>query len=492
MSEPVLHSAVELGELYRQRSLSPLEVARAHLELAERLNPALGAYVTLTPELALEQAAAAEGRFLDGEPLGPLDGIPIAIKDLDDHVAGVPSSHGIPALRDYVPEEDALYVRHLREAGGVFLGKTNAPELGHKGVTDNRVIGPTSTPFDLERNAGGSSGGAAASVAAFLATLAQGSDGGGSIRIPAANCGVFGYKASFGAIPLVLRPNAFGAAAPFAHVGPLARTVADARLMLDALVGPSPRDPFSQPPLDFAGSGEEVRDLRIAYSPDLGVFAVDPEVADCVEQAVAGLAEAGARVERVHFALPLDQQELAGLWVRQVGLGLALELHELPDEAVEQLPPEPLSWMRAARSRQAVEVKADDVLRTRVLDAVEDLFERYDVLACPTLTVPPVPNRSDGRTVGPREVNGRPVEPCIGWCMTHPFNFTGHPAASLPAGQTPDGLPVGLQLVGRRHRDATLLDLCAAYESARPWLDDLLAISARLNEKEHLDGTIRT
>lgn len=480
MGELFRRSAVELGRLYRERSLSPLELTKAQIERIDALDPALGAYITLTPEIAFEQAAEAEARFHAGEPLGPLDGVPIGIKDLEEHVAGVPTSFGIPALRNYIPEEDSLYVRRLRDAGCVFLGKTNTPEVGHKGVTDNRVIGPTSTPFDIERNAGGSSGGAAASVAAFFSPLAQGGDGGGSIRIPAANCGVFGFKASFGMVPYISRPNAFSGKAPFCHVGPLARTVADARLMLDALVGPSGRDPFSLPSLDLPGSGKAAGDLRIAYSPDLGVFEVAPEVATCVERAVTGWAAAGAAVEQVNFALPIAQQELADLWVRQVGLGLAAELGDLPGEAIEQLPPEPLSWMHAARLRRALEVSADEVLRTRVLDAVEDLLEDFDVLACPTLTVPPVLNRTDGRTVGPSEVGGRTVEPCIGWCMTHPFNFTGHPAASVPAGLTANGLPVGLQLVGRRHQDAVLLDLCAEFEQARPWLDDLLTGVARL------------
>lgn len=481
-SEAFSFSAVELAGLYRRGELSPVEVARAHLDRIDRIDPVIGSYVTLTPELALEQAAAAEARLRDGSPLGPLDGIPTSVKDLDGQLAGVPNSFGLPALRDFVPTEDALCVSRLRRAGCVFLGNTNTPELGHKGVTDNRVIGPTSTPFDPSRNAGGSSGGAAASVAAFLATIGQGSDGGGSVRIPAANCGVFGFKASFGVVPLVERPNAFTATAPFCHVGPLARTVADARLMLEALAGPSPRDPFSAPALDLAGDSD-TGSLRVAYSPDLGVFEVEPAVAACVERAVAGLEAAGARVDRVDFSLPLDQGELAELWMRQAGIGDAIGLQALAAEAdgiSEELPPELDAIVRAAQTRTVLEQAADDELRTQVLDAVEGLFERYDILACPTLTVPPVPNRDDGRTLGPSEVNGRLVEPCIGWCMTHPFNFTGHPAASLPAGLTPDGLPVGLQLVGHRYRDATLLDLCAAYERCRPWMDALLASAAGL------------
>src|SRR5437588_2528516 len=282
--------ATEMAARIRRRALSPVEAVEAFLTRIGTRNSAINAYVTVVADQARAAARAAERAVMSGAPLGPLHGLPIALKDLYDFKAGVRNTFGAKPLADYVPDSDATYVHRLEAAGAIVLGKTNTPEFGHKGVTDNLLVGPTSTPFAPGKNAGGSSGGSAAAVADGLAALAQGTDGGGSIRIPAAFCGVYGFKASWGRVAVATRPNAFGWHTPFVHSGPLARTVEDAALMLGVMAGPHPRDPYSLPDDGTAyqaATHRSIGGLRVAYSARFGDFPVDQQVHDVVRAAVA-------------------------------------------------------------------------------------------------------------------------------------------------------------------------------------------------------------
>jgi amidase/aspartyl-tRNA(Asn)/glutamyl-tRNA(Gln) amidotransferase subunit A len=403
--------------------------------------------------------------------------VPVAIKDLSDSRMGVRSTYGSLPLKDYVPSETSLYIQRLEDAGAVIVGKTNAPEFGHKGVTDNFVSGPTANPFDITRNSGGSSGGAAAAVAAGMVPLAQGTDGGGSVRIPASWCGIYGIKPSFGRIADVTRPNAFITGSPYSSVGPLARSVDDAALMLSVMAGPHDRDPLSLPALPFSLADVAINGLagkRVGYSPDLGGFPVDPAVAAAVERSLESLERAGAIVEPIDVILPADQFELSLLWGRLMGVlysdalvGLFEDGYDVVGEHLDELTPAFRDMIVAAQSRSALEARADERLRSAVLDSIEDAFVGHDLLATPTVAVTAVKNRDDGLTTGPSEVNGVPVDPSIGWCLTYPFNFTGHPAASQPVGLS-NGMPVGIQFVGRRHEDARVLAASAALEKELP------------------------
>lgn len=473
-------SAVELARRLRERDLSAVEVADVFLRRIDNENPRINAFTTITHDLALETARRCDEAAAAGRTLGPLHGVPVAIKDLFDFRAGVRNTFGSLPLQDFVPDETTLYVQRLEDAGAVIVGKTNAPEFGHKGVTDNFVSGPTCNPFDTARNAGGSSGGAAAAVAAGLVPLAQGTDGGGSVRIPASWCGVYGIKPSFGRVADIARPDAYISASPFISAGPLARSVEDAALMLSVMAGPHPRDPFSLPALatslaDVAKDG--LRGKRVAFSPDLGGIPVDPAVAAIVHESLHVLEAAGAVVEPVDIRLPADQFELAQLWGRLMGVLYADSLAavlgwgvDLMADHLDELTPAFRDMLVAAQTRTAMEARADERLRTAVFDAVQDAFDGHDLLVAPTLAVTAVVNRGDGLTTGPTEVGGVAVDPSIGWCLTYPFNFTGHPAASVPAGLV-DGLPVGLQVVGQRHDDAGVLAASAAFEALAPWMD---------------------
>jgi Asp-tRNA(Asn)/Glu-tRNA(Gln) amidotransferase A subunit family amidase len=472
--------ATELAARIRRRELSPVEVVRAYLERIEKRNPLINAYTTVLADQALEQARGAEQAVMDGDRLGALHGVPIAIKDLDD-VAGVETSMGSLAVRNRIPERSAAIVERMQEAGAIVLGKTNSPEFGHKGTTDNFRFGPTSTPWVTEMNSGGSSGGSAAAVADGLAALGQGTDGGGSIRIPAAFCGVVGFKASFGRIPSVTRPDAFLWQHPYVHTGPLTRTVGDSALMLSVVAGAHERDPWSLPGIggDYLGAvGLGVEGVRIAYSPQLGNFPVHKTVAAVVEAAVHNLAGSGINIEQAEPSFGVDHHELARLWVRQISVHygaiaeyLKQDGLDLLGEHANELTPEFRDMLLAAPTYGAVEHRLDDLARTRVFDGLEDLLADHDFIISPTLAVPGIANSADGNTRGPVQIDGRTVDPLIGWCMTYPINFTGHPAVSVPAGFTQDGMPVGLQIIGRRYSDEQLIAMAAAIERTLPWCD---------------------
>jgi amidase/aspartyl-tRNA(Asn)/glutamyl-tRNA(Gln) amidotransferase subunit A len=325
-----------------------------------------------------------------------------------------------------------------------------------------------------------------------MVPLAQGSDAGGSIRIPAAWCGVVGFKPTYGRIPNTGAPNAFSSHTPFVHTGPLARTARDAALMAQVMSGPHEDDPFSLPDDGMnllAALAQDAKRLRLAYSRDMGVFAVEPAVAAVIEDCVDELRRSGLAIEDVDVRLPLDQDELSALWLREVGVlylemfdamaagGLDL-LNDFPDDI-----PQPIHAMvDKARRSSALDVRRDDMLRTQNWRAVQEFFWRFDGLLTPTVGALPVPNAADGNTLGPASINGRTVEPCIGWCLTHPFNFTGHPAASVPAGLASNGLPVGLQVVGRRLMDENVIAISRHVEEVRPWLADLNAATSRIQD----------
>jgi amidase/aspartyl-tRNA(Asn)/glutamyl-tRNA(Gln) amidotransferase subunit A len=483
-------SATELAALIRERRLSASEVLEATIARIEARDPSLNAFTHLAFDEARERAREADAAVAAGAPLGPLHGVPTAIKDLFDFKPGWPATFGgIPALRDHVLDVRCMWAQRMEEAGAIVVGKTNSPVMGFRGTCDNPLFGPTRNPFDTTRNSGGSSGGGAAAVADGMLPFAEGTDGGGSVRIPAAWCGIYGFKQSFGRVPFIARPNVFVGLAPFLFEGLLTRTVEDAARALVALSGTDPRDPlcfeFDDDPV---GALERpLQGMRIAYSPDLGDFAVDPAVAEVAAGAVRALADAGAEVEQVEVRLPAGQRELSELWCRmiapqnvQILRGLEALGHDLLGAQRDQLPEPYLRWIDHALSASAMDVMADQQLRTAVFDAVQAVFAGHDLLVTPTVGCLPVVNAERrGDTVGPSEIAGTEVERLIGWTLTYPFNYTGHPAASAPAGLSAEGLPVGLQIVGRMRADADVLTARAALERRRPWREHYARCEAR-------------
>jgi amidase len=473
-------TAVQMAAAVRGRDASPVELVDACIERIDRRNDSINAFVHRGFDEARERAREAEAAVVDGAgELGPLHGVPTAIKDLFDFKPGWPATFGgIRALRDFSLDARCAYAERMEGAGAIIMGKTNSPVMGFRGTCDNYLFGPSRNPFDLSKNTGGSSGGSAAAVADGLVPIAEGTDGGGSVRIPASWCGVYGYKASFGRVPYLARPNAFGGTDPFIFEGTLTRTVADAALGMSALIGYHPGDPLSlADDVDVLGALDRpIEGLRIAYTPDYDVFPIDPRVRAVVEVAVAAFEEAGAHVEEVSVGITRDQQELSDLWCRLI-MPINLQTFEgfkaagidVVGDHPDDLPPEYRRWLDVGAGMSALDFVRDQEIRTEVFDAIQGVFADHDLLVGPTLACLPVDNADDGNTVGPTEINGVAVDPLIGWCPTYLMNFTGHPAASIPAGMTDDGLPVGMQIAGRRLADVDVIAASAAFERLRPW-----------------------
>jgi amidase/aspartyl-tRNA(Asn)/glutamyl-tRNA(Gln) amidotransferase subunit A len=465
-----MSTAFELARRIRAKELSPVELMDATLRRIEERNPRLNAFAYQAFDEAMDTARIAETT----EPTGPLHGVPTALKDLFDFKPGWPATMGgIRALRDFRPPIACPWCERMERAGAIIVGKTNAPAMGLRGTTDNYLFGPTRNPWDTTRNAGGSSGGAAAAVADGMLTIAEGTDGGGSVRIPAAWCGVYGYKQSWGRVPAIFRPNAFDGTNPFLFEGVITNAVADAALGMTALAGYDPRDPFSlREEVDYLGAlDRDITGMRIAYSPDLDVFPVDRRVAAVVAGAVRAFEDAGAHVEQVELGIAHDQRELSDLWSRlimPINVGTVEGLRAQGYDVRPDLPPEYLRWLDVGYALTARDIARDQAMRTEVFDAIQNVFASYDLLVCPTVAALPVENADDGNTLGPSEVEGVPVDPLIGWCLTYFANFTGHPAASIPAGLA-DGLPVGMQIMGRSLADTDVIAASAAFERLRPW-----------------------
>jgi len=472
-------SAASIARNVRDGEARPTDVIEAYLERIEQQNDATNAYVTVTADCARDRARYIEQQLENEEDPGPLAGVPVAIKDLCP-VKDVRLTFGSKPFSDHVAERSAILVKRLKDAGAIVLGKTNICEFGFKGTTDNRVFGPTSTPFNLERNAGGSSGGSAAAVADGLTSIGQGGDGGGSVRIPASLCGVYGFKPSFGRVPFAARPDAFSEHTPFIHRGPITRTVSDAALAMDIIAGPHPADPFSLPgEVDFRDAlDHSIEGLDVAYSPDLGLFPVNPAVESVIESTINIFEDCGASVELADPPLDCDRQTIFEAWqtgVEVFNAGLVDGIAEKTDIDYfnkDRASASPAFVASAERGQEygALDAKRAERVRTKVYDAFREFFQMYDLLLTPTLAVPFIENDTSA-TVGPNSVAGDSVDPLVGWALTYPFNMTGHPVASIPAGFIDEETPTGMQLVGPRHADSRVIAASAAFEREQPWHD---------------------
>ncbi len=451
-------SAAKLVKGYARKKFSPVEVAQSCLAQIERHDKSLNAMVQVRPEEALAAARESEKRWLRGEPQGPVDGVPALVKDLL-LVRGWPTLRGSRTVdKSQAWDQDAPSVARLRECGAVFLGSTTTPEFGWKGVTDSPLTGITRNPWDKTKTPGGSSGGSAAAAAAGYAPLTLGTDGGGSIRIPAGFTGIFGHKPSFGRVPAwPLSP--FGTVA---HVGPMTRSVKDACLMMNVIAQPDARDWHSLPydGVDYtARLGKGIKGLRIAFSPALGYVEVDPEIASLVRNAVKVLEEMGARVEEKDPGFTDPAPCFRVLW----WAGARALLGKLPADKRKLLDPALADVVDQAKSITLDEYQEAARERGLLGSQMRQFMEGYDLLVTPTL---PIPAFEAGKLSPAPDKTGK----WVNWTpFSYPFNLTQQPAASVPCGFTPQGLPAGLHLVGRMFDDRTVLNVAHAYERATQW-----------------------
>jgi aspartyl-tRNA(Asn)/glutamyl-tRNA(Gln) amidotransferase subunit A len=462
--------AVTLAEKIRTKQLSATEVTEAVLGRMDKLNPVLGAFCTPSPDVARAQAKAIEADIMAGKTVGPLAGVPVGIKDLV-YTKGIRTTSGSIIYKDYVPTEDDVVVERLKAAGVVIIGKTNVPELGYSGASYNLIFPPTNNPWNTERTAGGSSAGSGAAVAAGIGPMAIGSDGGGSVRIPASINGLFGLKGSMGRVPLY--PGTKDETAPgvsgwesIEHIGPITRTVADGALMMSVIAsGPDDRDRRTIPNdvKWIEATKGDIKGLRVAWTPDWGYAQVDPEVREvCTKAAKVFADQLGCKLEEASpwkddyfgqfFTIVLTETDLKGMRELVAKYGDHMQPHLV--DAIK-------GTMTDTQITDAV------IARKKCANQAWRFFRTYDLLLTPTIACPPFKQGIQG----PEMIEGKKAGAFQWIAFTYQFNMTGQPAATVPAGFTKDGLPIGLQIVGRHLDDATVLRAAAAYEAAAPWKD---------------------
>lgn len=459
MSDFSFKSLSELSKGLSQKEFSAVELLNDVIDRYEKLEPRLNMFSHFDEEAARASAKATDRRIQRGEKLGELDGIPTSVKDLIA-VKGMPQQFGSRAVPPDTIAADAPSVERLRNAGAVILGKSTTSEFGCKAVGDSPLTGVTRNPWDVRKTPGGSSCGAAAMVASGLVPYAIGTDGGGSIRIPAALCGLFGIKAQFGRVPVF--PTS--ATPTLAHVGPLAKKVEDAASVLNVIAGHDRRDPgaVNGPLPDFVGAGRGYRRLRIAWSPTLGFGRVSPEIQEITAQAVNTISQLGLEVELVENVMddPID------LWTAEFYAGVGTKLRQVVQNEPELLDPAVLDVLKGALAQEMGPYYRKVFERYAFREKMRQFFERYDLLLTPTLPTGPF---DAGLDVPP----GFEDKSIVSWAtFTYPFNLTGQPAASIPAGFTNDGLPVGLQLVASSYDEASILSLAMAYQRASTQIAD--------------------
>lgn len=455
--------AAEIARLIRSGEVSPLEVMEETLGRIGEFNPPLNAFVSLRADEALQEAKAVTDSLAEGKDPGLLGGIPVGVKDLED-VKGMVTSFGSIPFKDHRAERDSTQVARLKKAGAIVVGKTNTPEFGYTGFTKNLLYGVTRNPWNRERTPGGSSGGSAAAVASGMVPLCTGSDAGGSIRIPSSYSGCFGLKPSFGRIPL--GPAPFLQIYNLLTVGPISRVVEDAALYLDCTAGYHPSDPASLP-LPERGYLERLkqtpRKLRIAFSPTLGFARVQGEVAARVEDSVKAFEDMGHTVDLWEGSVP----DVSEVWANLMDCELYGLLHKTLDRHRHEMGRTLVHGLEKITSFALPDLVEAQKKRTRLNQVLWELFENYDLLLTPATPT----EAFDAKGPPPTEIEGESIPLLWAVAFTYPFNVSGHPAASVPAGLTKNGLPVGLQIVGPHHRDDLVLQTAWAYEQARPWKD---------------------
>ncbi|TFG09045.1 MAG: amidase [Promethearchaeota archaeon] len=455
--------ACDMAEKIRTQELTSAEITEVIIERIEKINPIVNAYCTPTFDLAREMAKTSDDKVKKGKKIGPLEGIPISIKDLM-YTEGIRTTFGSLIYENFIPEEDGVAVARLKSAGCVILGKTNTPEFGYAGVTHNKVFGVSKNPWNLNRTPGGSSGGAAAAVASGMSPLALGSDGGGSIRHPACFCGVYGLKPSLGRVPVYPKK---GIKSPHTQYGPIVRYVKDAALMLDVMKGPHDADKYSLPD-DKKSYLEEInikpKRLEIGFSLDLGYAkVVDEDVKNAVKKAVYNFEKVGWVINIVKEKLKPPRMAFNTLYTAMFAHDLKPQLKKWRDK----IDPDLLKLVDAGLTYPGTAITKALHQRQKYYEIFYPFFKKYDILITPTTAIPAF----ELGMMFPPKINGIGVSP-TGWQpFTFPFNLTGFPAATIPCGWSREGVPIGMQIVGKRFDDLLVLQVSKVFEEIAPWQD---------------------
>lgn len=456
-------TASEAIKRFKTRDLSPVELLDAVIARTEAVNPKVNAYTETFFERARTQAREAETKYMKGGDVRPLEGVPCVFKDLHP-IKGEVVTWGSKVYEGAKAEFTIPTVQRLLDAGVIRLATTTTPEFGHAGHCHTPLFGATRNPWNLEYSSGGSSGGAGAAVAAGMTTLADGSDGGGSVRIPASACGVFGFKPPFGRNPTCLTGSNIEM---ILHFGPIARSVADAALMQNVMSGPEPTDIMSiNPELRLPERFEGIKGWKIAYSPDLGYFEVDKEVAANTRAALDALRDLGCEVEEVDLGWNMGTMDA---WTTHWEALFATLCGDYLPRWQYEMDPFVRGLLQRGLEHSAVRLKRTELVRTEMYNSLGPILQKYNALVCPTLAVPSIPafHQNDDPNF---KINGKPVHPYIQWAMTYPFNLVSQcPVASIPTGFAKSGVPTGMQIVAKPFDDLSVFRVAAAFEAARPW-----------------------
>jgi len=461
-------SALELGRLVRNRSIRPTEVIQYFEHRINQLNPLLNAFVYLNFEDAYDEAKQLEQIIAAGKEVGPLAGVPIALKDFLPTKRGWPATHGGVEHFQTTDDADSEFYKACMNLDAIAIGKTNAPSFGFRATTDNKMFGPTRNPYNLSYNSGGSSGGSAAAVGSRLVPLAEGGDAGGSIRVPAAWCGVFGMKPSAGLVPSVCRPDAWTATHPYCCGGPITRSVDDAIVVLNEMARYDPRDPISAP---IAEKLEEripdsISQLQVKYTYDFGGIFPEPEapIITALQEVQAYLDSILVqRTEPAEFQFNFSKESMEYAWLQGISIDSSIDLRLMPNEQRECIyrdtSEEFRRWDNIAFGSNMLDYRKFHEVRTDILDSHLKVFDDCDIIIAPVTGCMPVKNSDDFNTKGPSSINEVSVDPLIGFAYTYLENMTGFPAASVPICLSSDGLPIGIQVIAPRYLDHNVLGI---------------------------------
>lgn len=480
-------TGLQLGEMVNRRKVSPIEVIDYFFNRIQVRNPSINAFVYLNREDAMAEAKKLEEKIMSGGWGGPLAGVPIGLKDFLPTKKGWPATHGGVKSLQTIDDADSAFYEAAKRLGCIAIGKTNAPSFGFRGTTDNKMYGPTSTPFKPGYNSGGSSGGSGSAVGDGLVPLSEGGDAGGSIRIPAAWCGCFGFKPSAGVVPSICRPDAWTATHPYCCGGPITRSVEDAAFVLEEMQGFNPRDPLSVPLRKKAFARESqlgLAGLKIACTLDFDFFPFPEEdIVAAIEELVSMLEAEGISIGWPKFNLDSSERDrIEEAWLRGISIDSSIDFQIWKDREqdaydldrhTKDYPKEFLRWNDIAISSNMMDYREFHDVRTKILDAHLDVFDQYDIILAPVTGCSPVKNAKNNNTLGPKHIRDEAINPLIGFGYTYLENMIGTPAASIPIGVTSDGLPIGLQVIGRRYEDEKVFRVCGALEKMHPWSYDI-------------------
>ena len=466
-------SALEIGSLVNKREITPTSVLNYFRERIETRNKSINAFVYTKFDEAYQRAFELEKKLNNYEYCGPFAGVPFALKDFLPSKKGWTHSYGGVKSLECEDEYSSIFCDAMEFAGGIAIGKTNAPTYGFRGTTNNKLYGCTSTPFNTKYNSGGSSGGSAAAVADGLVPIAEGGDAGGSIRIPASFCNLFGFKAGMGFIPNICYPDAWSATHPFCMGGGLTKNVADATMLFNIMSRYDARDPYSAPQ-DLSNYHHNVGKLKIAYTNNFDLFPVEEKVLNAFKGYIQKLKDNGFNLTEVHFNFNHTVEEISEQWCKGITIDCALELNHSSfdlEKLSEELPEEFVYWKKICDKLTIEDMYKFNVTRTDILYQFNNVFKNYDILLSPVSCCGGILNESNNNTKGPSEINGKPVDSLVGWAQTYLANFIGYPAASIPAGLI-DGIPFGVQVISEKYKDKLLLAFSEKLETTLPWKDN--------------------